>query len=164
VAIALLREIDRTGVAVGRSALRAAVTDVRWPGRLEEFTFRGARVLLDAAHNPAGARALAAFLEATGWTGCALVFASMQDKDAAAMLAALAPVCSAVVCTTPPTPRATPAEPLAAIARTIVPKLTVEAIPDPAAALARACSLSSRVAAAGSIFLIGPLRDILPKP
>jgi dihydrofolate synthase/folylpolyglutamate synthase len=164
VAISLLREIDKTGVSVNASAIRAAVTDVTWPGRLEEFSCRGARVLLDAAHNPAGARALAAFLRETGWTDCALVFGSMQDKDAAAMLEALLPVSGAVICTRAPTPRAASAEELAAIARAAGPDRTVEAIPDPAAALARACSLRSRVVAAGSIFLIGPLRDILRKP
>ena len=149
---------------VGASAIRAAVTDVAWPGRLEEFSFRGARVLLDAAHNPAGARALATFLRETGWTDCALVFGSMQDKDAAAMLDALAPVSGAIICTRAPTPRAASAEELAAIARTAGPDGTVEAIADPAGALDRACSLRSRAVAAGSIFLIGPLRDILRKP
>ena len=39
--------------------------------------------------------------------------------------------------------------------------IRVEAVDDPAAALARACSIDERVVAAGSIFLIGPLRDIL---
>ena len=42
----------------------------------------GADVLLDAAHNPDGARALAGYLAEIGWRDVTLVFAAMQDKDA----------------------------------------------------------------------------------
>jgi dihydrofolate synthase/folylpolyglutamate synthase len=38
------------------------VEDVTWPGRLERRVWRGHEVLIDGAHNPAGARALAAYL------------------------------------------------------------------------------------------------------
>ena len=68
-----------------------------WPGRLERFTHGSAEVLLDAAHNPDGARALAAYLQESGWTDCALIFGAMRDKAVAEMLAALAPVCRAIV-------------------------------------------------------------------
>ena len=47
--------------SIGR-AMREGLTGARWPGRLERCAWRGADVLLDAAHNPAGARALAAYL------------------------------------------------------------------------------------------------------
>ena len=68
------------------AAIRSGLSDVQWPGRLERFRRNGTDVLLDAAHNPAGARALAAYLRETGWTGCALVFGAMQDKDVGPML------------------------------------------------------------------------------
>ena len=161
VAVCLLRELDALGFPVSPAALQAAVTDVAWPGRLETFEFGGARVLVDAAHNPAGARALAQYLRDEHWTPCAIVFGAMRDKDAAGMIEALAPVCDALVCATAPSERAAPAVELAAIARRVDPRLTVEAVDDPAGALARACALRPRVVAAGSIFLIGPLRGIL---
>jgi dihydrofolate synthase/folylpolyglutamate synthase len=164
VAVCLLRELDGLGFPVTRAALQAALTDVVWPGRLETFEYGGAQVLLDAAHNPAGARALAEYLRQAQWTPCAMVFGAMRDKDAAGMLEALTPVCDALVCATAPSDRAMPAAELAAIARRVDARLTVEALDDPAEALARACALRSRVVAAGSIFLIGPLRGILRAP
>jgi dihydrofolate synthase/folylpolyglutamate synthase len=163
VAIALLRELDAIGLPVDAQAIRIGLTDVDWPGRLEEFRSDGACVLLDAAHNPAGAAALCAYLRDRGWTDCALVFGAMQDKDAEAMLTALLPVCGAVVCVTAPTPRASTADDLAAIARRIAPRVTVASVAEPTVALERARALRTRVVAAGSIFLIGPLRDILQK-
>jgi folylpolyglutamate synthase/dihydropteroate synthase len=66
------------------------------------------------------------------------------------------------VCTTPPSPRALAAEALAALVAALPSApAQVVAIPDPAAAIAAACRDSARVVAAGSIFLIGPLRGIL---
>ena len=88
-----------------------------------------------------------------------LVFGAMRDKDVTHMLEALAPFCEAIVCTTAPGPRALSAFDLAALARPLGP--TVEAIADPAAALARALEMARPIVSAGSIFLIGPLRDIL---
>ena len=162
VAACLLREIDALGVRVDDASIRAGLTEVVWPGRLERFTCRGAEVLLDAAHNPAGARALAAHLRETGWSGVDLVFGVLQDKDAAAMLAELSSACRSIVCTTPATPRALPAASLMDVAvRVAGATWSVSAVPDPAAALACAAGRSARVVVAGSIFLIGPLRGIL---
>ena len=70
-------------------------------------------VLLDAAHNPAGARALADYLREIGWTDVTLVVGVMRDKDVSGMLSALLPCCTTLVCTTPPSPRALAAEALA---------------------------------------------------
>ena len=161
VAVALLRELDANGVPVSPAAIRTAITDVTWPGRLEHFEYRGADVWLDAAHNPAGARALRTFLSEIGWTDCALVFGAMHDKDVPAMLAELMPIAGAVICTTAPSPRAAAAETLAEIARQPSWPARVEAIASPADALARAVALSTRIVVAGSIFLIGPVRAIL---
>ena len=136
---------------------------MEWPGRLEEIQAGETRVLIDAAHNPAGARALRAFLEETGWTDCALVFGAMRDKDAARMLAVLGPVCGVLICTTAPTPRASPADELAALARDCFPSLMVESVPEPSEALSRARALRPLVVVAGSIFLIGPVRAILQR-
>jgi dihydrofolate synthase/folylpolyglutamate synthase len=161
VALAILQQLGGLGFPVAADAMRVAISEVSWPGRLEEFTYHGARIWVDAAHNAAGARALAAFLTEIGWTDCALVFGAMQDKDAAAMLGELVPVVGMVICTTAPTARAASAEALAEIARQRAPNLAVEVVPNPSDALARAAAVGSRVVIAGSIFLIGPLRAIL---
>ena len=162
VTVALLDELGSLGLPVADDAVRAGLEQTRWPARLELFAWRGAEVLLDAAHNPAGARALADWLRESGWAGVTLVFGAMHDKDVAGMLAPVLPLCARVICTTAPNPRALAARELAAlVTRLAPPGARVEAVPDPASALERAREHGGRIVGAGSIFLIGPLRDIL---
>jgi dihydrofolate synthase/folylpolyglutamate synthase len=162
VAACLLRELGRLGIAMTERAIEAALTEVEWPGRLEALMFGTTDVLLDAAHNPAGAAALAAYIRESQWNGGTLLFGVMADKDAAGMLSALAPHFSTIVCTTPDTPRALPAEQLAELARTAAgARWDLSTVAEPAAALAEAAGRGAPVVVAGSIFLIGPLRGIL---
>ena len=89
-----------------------------------------------------------------------LVFGAMKDKAVVEMLEALAPVAALTICTTAPTPRAMGADALAELARSTHAHVEVER--DPFAAVARACAAGPRlVVVAGSIFLVGPVRDRL---
>jgi dihydrofolate synthase / folylpolyglutamate synthase len=162
VAVCLLEELRALGLGVTDVTIRAGLTDARWPGRLERVRWHGADVLLDAAHNPGGAGALADYLRDTGWSEITLVFGAMRDKDVGGMLPILLPFCRSLICTAAPSPRALPASELALLATGLpsAPEL-VEAISDPETALTRACAGNPRVVAAGSIFLIGPLRGIV---
>ena len=162
VAVGVLDAMGRRGIPVPDDAIRHGLADASWPARLERRSYGGREVLLDAAHNPAGARALASYLQEIGWTAVTLLFGAMRDKDVAGMLRPLAPLCARVVTTTAPSPRAAAAAELAAAARGVLdPHVPVDAIDDPHEALQRAAAAGNRVVAAGSIFLIGPLRDIL---
>jgi dihydrofolate synthase/folylpolyglutamate synthase len=161
VAIAILELLGPRGYNVPEPAVRRALETVEWPGRLERLQYGASEVLLDAAHNPGGARALAAYLRETGWTDATLVFGAMADKDARGMLAELVPATARVICTTANSPRAEAAAVLAGLASIVAGAGAVEIIEEPALALQRACALSRRVVVAGSIFLIGPLRGIL---
>jgi dihydrofolate synthase/folylpolyglutamate synthase len=167
VALRLLEAIGQASPAlrVDDEAIRVGLTRTAWPGRLEYFTHRHCRVLLDAAHNPAGARALASYLRHVGADEVTLVFGAMQDKAVREMLTALAPIVTSIVCATAPNARAMPADALAALASAV--GLDAEAVADPVEAVARACETGRLVVVAGSIFLIGPVRewlarDILP--
>lgn len=160
IAIVLLETLRSVGIDMPGDAIRSGIENVSWPGRLEHIERDGVSFLVDAAHNPAGARALASYLSEIQWTDATLVFGAMHDKKVVAMLGYLLPVVSSIVCTAPPTPRAEPAERLADVVRELSGR-PVHVEPDPARALALARSLSSRVVIAGSIFLIGPLRGIL---
>jgi dihydrofolate synthase / folylpolyglutamate synthase len=162
VALALLDELDAGGFGITDAAVLAALTHVRWPARLERFRYRDCDVLLDAAHNPAGARVLTEYLRDIGWDRVTLIVGAMRDKDIAGMLRELLPRCAKVIATQPPSARAATADEIAVLARELAPAdLTVETIADPALALDRACYGGTPVVAAGSIFLIGPLRGIL---
>ncbi len=162
VAVCVLDELDARDVRVDDHSVRAGLAGAVWPGRLERLDAGGHQILVDAAHNPAGARALASYLRETGWTSVTLVFGVMEDKDTRGMLQALVPLCEAVVCTTAPTARAMAAPDLAVVVRQLAgPGVRVEVIDDPMAALGFARGLRRRVVIAGSIFLIGLLRDSL---
>ena len=161
VALRLLEELSHIA-PVSPAAIIAGLRDVEWRGRLQRVTTSdGHRVLLDAAHNPAGAAALAAYLTHECPHPLPFVFGAMRDKDAAEMLRILLPVASVLVMTEPGHARARPAADLAELARRIAPDCRIEVEPDPIAALERAWTHSSQVCAAGSIFLIGDLLDHL---
>jgi dihydrofolate synthase / folylpolyglutamate synthase len=161
VAVAVLDGLSAAGIGLSEEAIRTGLERVRWPGRLEHRLSGNTEFLIDAAHNRAGAHALAAYMRDIGWTDAALVFGVMADKDISGMLQELAGATGALVCTTAPSPRAASAETLGAIAARIPGHPPTHVVADPAAALDTARRLSGRVVIAGSIFLMGPLRGIL---
>ncbi|MEP6461834.1 MAG: folylpolyglutamate synthase/dihydrofolate synthase family protein [Frankiaceae bacterium] len=96
--------------------VRAGFAGVASPGRLEVLR-TSPTILVDAAHNPAGARATATALsESFGFTRLVGVVAILADKDAAGILAELEPLFAEVVITTNASPRAFAADDLAGIA------------------------------------------------
>jgi dihydrofolate synthase/folylpolyglutamate synthase len=161
VALRVLDELDAQGVRVGPAAVQQALATVRWPGRLETFTVGGRAVVVDAAHNPAGARALAVYLAETEPSGVTLVFGAMRDKAVAAMLGAVAPAVRELIATTAPSPRAMPAADIAALSNAA--GVPTRIIAEPAAALDAALETGRTVVVAGSIFLVGPLRERLAR-
>ncbi|PRY36232.1 bifunctional tetrahydrofolate synthase/dihydrofolate synthase [Umezawaea tangerina] len=97
-------------------AVREAFASVTSPGRLERVR-SAPTVLVDAAHNPHGAGALAAALkEEFGFRKLIAVVGVMDDKDAAGILAALEPVVDEVVVTGNSSPRAMDADTLGDLA------------------------------------------------
>ena len=158
VAVRLLETLDAHGLAVSPGAIVDGLALVSWPGRLERRTLPGGReLILDAAHNPAGAAALASYLTSLGGSPPALVFAAMRDKDARGMLRVLLPRVGQMIVTRAANPRSADPEILAAEARAIAPALAVHVVPSPAEALSTAWTMSSRVVVAGSIFLLGDI-------
>ena len=104
----------RSGVRCSRDAIEQGLADAQWPARLELIQLDdGRQVLLDAAHNPEGARALAAYLQRWHPERPPLVIGVMRDKDVEEILGTLLPHVSSVIATAAPTPRAIPADELA---------------------------------------------------
>ena len=161
VAVSLVEAARRRGIGVTKAGIERGLTHVDWPGRLELIRVDGGReVLLDAAHNVDGARALAAYLGSRPQRP-ALVIGVMRDKDIEGILAALLPVVSSVVATAAPTPRAIPARDLAARIAAMGTRVPVRVEPDPTTAVEQALAASSTVCIAGSIFVVGAVRDAL---
>ncbi|HEX4700576.1 MAG TPA: folylpolyglutamate synthase/dihydrofolate synthase family protein [Pseudonocardiaceae bacterium] len=99
--------------------VRDAFATVTTPGRLEPVR-SAPTVLLDAAHNPHGARALATALnDEFDFRTLVAVVGVMTDKDARGILDALEPVVAEVVLTANNSQRAMPADDLAAVAREV---------------------------------------------
>ncbi len=182
VADALLDALAACGIAsCPPDARRRGFRAAQWPGRLELVEMAGPRasireVLLDGAHNPDGAAALAMALDdlrphlqggrSSPPVPLTLVWASMRDKDAAAVVAAVAASTAVagatILCTAMDLPRALPADRLAAIWRRALPGAKVLEIADPVAALERALAdAPGPVVVAGSLYLVGAARQQL---
>jgi dihydrofolate synthase/folylpolyglutamate synthase len=162
-ALVAVRLLEAFAAASGRAvpprAVDTGLAGATWPARLEWLRRGTSRVLVDAAHNPAGAAALASYLAEAGVPPMTLVTSVMADKDVAHVLGPLLPFAGSVVTTAADSPRATRADELAVmVARLSAPGTRVEAVADPRAAIARALSFGQPVLAAGSIYLVGPLR------
>jgi len=161
VAVRLLETLQEQGVAMPAASIVDGLARVSWPARLDLRRLAdGREILLDAAHNPDGAEALATFLRAAQWERAPIVFAAMRDKDISGMLAALAPVASAFVLTRARNARSADPHELAEHARRLAP-VPVSVETAAAEALATAWRLSTRIIAAGSIFLLGDVLEEL---
>ena len=148
------------------NAVRRAAAEIRVPGRLQVLGERPL-TLLDGAHNPDGmlalVRSLREILAQRGQGGLVAVISILDDKDAAGMLAALLPLCEALVLTRTQNPRALPPPTLRSLASQLGGPVD-EVVAEPWAALERARQLALErhgpdgvVLAAGSIYLIADL-------
>ena len=156
VAMRLLELADANGVVVPRRAIEAGLAHPEWPGRLEVRRLAdGRELLLDAAHNPAGAASLASYLKAQSGEPRPLVFAAMRDKDVAGMFAALLPTVGRLIVTRASNARSAEPATLAEQARAVAPALPIAIAPDLDGALDTAWRAGSRIVVAGSIFLLG---------
>ncbi|HYX10354.1 MAG TPA: Mur ligase family protein [Candidatus Acidoferrum sp.] len=179
VADATLDALEDAGIAtVPPAARRAGYASARWPGRLELLTIDGRDVLLDGAHNPAGAASLAVALDdlrpflrgpAPGPAGrssdgrLTLVMAVMADKDVNGIVTALAKAealrGAGIICTRVESERALPADRLAAVWEANDGERTIIVEPEIDGALDRAFATGDGpVVVAGSLYLVGAVR------
>ena len=152
-------------------SVRAGFAAVTSPGRCE-IVHRDPTVILDAAHNPHGARALAETLEGEFTFDEVIgVIAIFGDKDAEGLLKALEPILNSVIVTQSSSPRAMPVEELEKIAVSIFGKDRVFPVTSLSDALDRAVEKAKRplsdesvgVVIAGSVVTVGESRTYLRK-
>jgi dihydrofolate synthase/folylpolyglutamate synthase len=155
VAVRVLETAAVLGLPVSGTAIECGLTEARWPARLEQLETPRGRLLIDGAHNPAGARALASYLQDAHPGGLPLVVGVMGDKAADLMLRALTRVARPLVLTRAPGARAADPHDLAAIARSVAPGVAVIVEPEIDAALACAWSHGPLIVVAGSLYLAG---------
>jgi len=158
-AAAALRSLDAAGVRVGEEAIAAGLAGARWPGRLEEV----GGVLLDGAHNPDGAAALATALAALHpGRPVELVFGVLADKDHRGILQALGPAVRRIHLVRPDSPRARDPGTYRDLAASLFDDVDVHDGCAQAIACARQKARDGALACvAGSLYLVGEARGLL---
>ena len=146
-ALTAIAALDRLGVP--SEAIERGIRLARWPGRLERVS-QEPEIVLDGAHNPAGARALARHIQRfyagrRVW----LIYGAMRDKAVTEVAGILFPSAEEVILTAPDHPRAVRAEAL----RNLVDHPRLRVAPD----LARALEIAGEAAPADAVFITGSL-------
>jgi dihydrofolate synthase/folylpolyglutamate synthase len=168
-AIAAAAELrNNHGYNIAAAQIAEGIRSTRWPGRLETFTFdSGPAVLLDVAHNPAGAWALRSALSHLDPAPKSMtaVFGCLGDKAIAEIAQILFPLFDKVILTEVNSPRAASLAAMRAAAEST--GVSTEAAENPEEALQRARALTGPdglVVVTGSVYLVGALREILVQP
>jgi dihydrofolate synthase/folylpolyglutamate synthase len=163
-AVAIATQLDAIGaLSVDEAMLRRGLAEASLAGRFETVA-NEPDVIVDCAHNPAGASALAEELATLELRPRVIVVAVSAGKDLVGICAALAPVADAVIATQYGRERAMPAADVASAmsgARADLPVYTALEASD---ALDRARDIAGSagvVAVAGSVFLAGEARELL---
>ena len=159
-AVAAAEELTKKGlIGITPESIERGIRETRWPGRFQVLPARDGwpEIVLDVAHNPAGAWALrSALSELYDDRPLIFVFGAMRDKAISEMTEILFPLALRVIATRPDNPRAaSPEEILQAGNRT---GAEIEIVPEVRAALerARACADGKAVVVVtGSIYLVG---------
>ena len=154
-ALAAAESVADMGINISVEALRSGISQACWPGRME--TIPGSpRLLLDGAHNPAGAAVLAEALKDFRYQKLLMVLGVMADKDVYEIISALVPLIDTCYCVSPAVDRSMDDTKLAAI-------LTAIGIPSRACGSVRAgieCAQRDAenddlVLVCGSLFTVG---------
>ena len=160
-AIATAEELAQFGFKVTPKQIERGIRDTHWPGRFQVLPASAAtqqrEMVLDVAHNPAGAWALrSALSESFPARALTLVFAAMRDKALQEMAEILFPIADQVIVTTVANPRtATTSELVQAASRT---GTSIYEEQGATAALLRASEVTQPqgiIVVTGSIFLVG---------
>ena len=160
-AIAAVYILDQAGIRIDAAATRIGLHEARWPGRFERIDVDGRPIVLDGAHTPAAARALAAaWRSEIGVQPATVIFGSGADKDLAGVLADLRPITKRLLLTQAASPRAADHGALAAAADLV--GLPYRWEPSVRSALEFALAQdNSPVLVTGSLFVAAEAREVL---
>ena len=136
----------------------AGIAATRWPGRLEQVSARP-EILIDGAHNPAGVRALVAYIRRfyMGRRRIWIVYGALRDKAVAEMASMLFPLADRLILTAPANARAMPPEDIPAPGAQITHSVA-EAI-----GLLDGAAPEDVIFITGSLYLAGEARALLVK-
>jgi dihydrofolate synthase/folylpolyglutamate synthase len=161
-ALGTLETIEGLGFSTDSEAIRRGLGKVQWPGRLEVIREKP-WVVLDGAHNPAGAQALSeALRQSFSYNRCYFLIGIMGDKEVERLISILAPLSHETVLCRPRQDRAAPPERLLEALEAVGGKGRI--IPDVSEGLDRLLSMAQSddlICVAGSFYTIGEARNHL---
>ena len=154
-----LSALHTAGIAIDNSAIEAGLAQVSWPARFQRWDDR---TVIDGAHNPGSARILAeTWRQVFGDRRATVILAVLQDKDAAGMCRALAPVMQRALLPIIRSGRALPAEELRLVLVDQLPGLAVATVPSFAEAWEEARNDSAPILISGSLHFAGEVLAFL---
>ena len=119
IAVEILNCLKKRGFNIESDSIISSLNEVAWQGRLTKLN-SAPLVLLDGAHNPDGARALAESLASIlGNEKAYMLCGMLADKDVKSSLSYMLPYCKKMFCTTPPVYRAMSDNELSSMAKEI---------------------------------------------
>jgi dihydrofolate synthase/folylpolyglutamate synthase len=150
VAIGALQAAD---VQLSDDAIARGLSSVEWPAR---FQIWNEHIVIDGAHNPAGAGIIAqTWREEFGNEHATILLAILRDKNAAEIVQSFAPIATRFVLPQIRSERALPPNELAEVLSTITPSLPYSTAPSVAEAISAAQETSERVLITGSLHFAG---------
>lgn len=162
IALMVVEYLSSRGFEAGEQVVCDAVAEVRWPGRLEWWRESSVPVLLDGAHNAAGAAALAGYLVEQRISRIHWVNGFKADKDMTALVTALLPLLSKGYCVAPPVEVACPpADVEVFLATQGVAAQCYESVDSALSHALAECGKDEVVVVAGSLFLVAACREWL---
>jgi len=161
-ALGAMEILEDLGYPVSIDAMVEGLKEVNWPGRLEVIS-TSPNVVLDGAHNPAGAIALRESLEREfKYRHLILLIGIMKDKDAGSILQTLAPLADHIILSRPHADRAsTPASLLTVLGQN---GKSAEIVEDLGEAIGKGLSIMDRedlLCITGSLYTVGEARAYL---
>ena len=160
-ALAAAELLGGLGFNVPEIALRSGIERASWPGRME-IIGEAPRIMLDGAHNPAGAQALAESLGDVPYDALILVAGVMADKDAEEIFKPLFPLTERVYTVSPAMERSMPSERLAAFCRSLgIACHDAGTVAKGLEQAKKAARPGDLILVCGSLFTVGEARSIL---
>jgi len=141
------------GIAIGEDAIDRGLADVHWPAR---FQIWEDRIIIDGAHNPAGANVLAkTWRDQLGDERATIILAVLSDKDVAGIWRALAPIAQRLILPPARNERALPPQKVALIVRPMSPDLSISIASSLDHAFQQAQAERERLLVTGSLHFAG---------
>ena len=159
-AVRVAESIDKRRFAITKTAIYEGIKDARYSGRLELIEGTPA-LLLDGAHNPAGAQALRRYLDAHVDGPITLIFGAMKEKNIDQIAKFLFPKAAQLIVTAPMNPRAAPLAQVEQFARDHLADNQIYFATSVKKALAKAKEITppeGLICVTGSLYLVGEVK------